>query len=311
MVDGTVGIAQCPTPDRLMDNEVLTIGLNQVYRQRVQDPEARVVLDGILTELNGKFEAGQEVALDAASLAALENITVEVSDWPTDFPDADVLAKLEQIRLLLAGTVTVDGEVALDAATLAALENITVTVANFPASVEIANDVGNPVPVTGTVTVNEPVSVDDNGGSLTVDGTVAVSSVGGTVAVSGPLTDTQLRATPVPVSGPLTDVQVRATPLPVSGTVTITDGSGPVTVDGTVGVSGSVAVTGPLTDTQLRATPVPVGDLNKLVPVRHDEVQLGYTGDNLTSVVFKQATVTVATLALAYTGDRLDSVVRS
>lgn len=61
------------------------------------------------------------------------------------------------------------------------------------------------------------------------------------------LTDTQLRATPVPVSGtfwqatqpvsgPATDAQLRATPLPVSGTVS----------------------TGGLTDTQLRATAVPV-----------------------------------------------------
>lgn len=40
-----------------------------------------------------------------------------------------------------------------------------------------------------------------------------------------------------PVSGPITDAQIRATPLPVSGTVT---------------------ASGPLTDTQLRATAVPV-----------------------------------------------------
>lgn len=57
----------------------------------------------------------------------------------------------------------------------------------------------------------------------------------------GPLTDTQLRATPVPVSGTvatggLTDAQLRATAVPVSGTV---------------------AVTGPLTDAQLRAAAVP------------------------------------------------------
>lgn len=43
--------------------------------------------------------------------------------------------------------------------------------------------------------------------------------------------------TPVSVTGPLTDAQLRATPVPVSGTVT---------------------ATGPLTDAQLRATPVPV-----------------------------------------------------
>lgn len=63
------------------------------------------------------------------------------------------------------------------------------------------------------------------------------------IAVTGPLTDTQLRLTPVPISGtvtasgPLTDTQLRATPVPISGTVT---------------------ASGPVTDTQLRATPVPI-----------------------------------------------------
>lgn len=59
----------------------------------------------------------------------------------------------------------------------------------------------------------------------------------------GGLTNTELRATPVPVSGTvatgaLTDTQLRATPVPVSGTVT----------------------TGGLTDTQLRATAVPISE---------------------------------------------------
>jgi hypothetical protein len=53
-----------------------------------------------------------------------------------------------------------------------------------------------------------------NATAIKVDGSAA------TQPVSGPLTDTQLRATPVPVSGPLTDTQLRATPVPVSGTVT-------------------------------------------------------------------------------------------
>ncbi len=53
-----------------------------------------------------------------------------------------------------------------------------------------------------------------------------------------------LLAAPLPVTGPLTDAQARAAPLPVSGTVTISDGSGPVTVDGTVAVSGTVPVSG-------------------------------------------------------------------
>lgn len=77
-----------------------------------------------------------------------------------------------------------------------------------------------------------------------ISGKLPAALVGGKLSVDTgltPLTDTQLRATPVPVSGtitantgltqPLTDTQLRATPVPVSG---------------------------PLTDTQLRATPVPV-----------------------------------------------------
>lgn len=54
--------------------------------------------------------------------------------------------------------------------------------------------------------------------------------------------------------------------------------------------------------------------LAALVPEKHDTVQLGYTGTNLTSVVFRVGGASgtiVATLALAYTGDRLDSVVRT
>jgi hypothetical protein len=73
-----------------------------------------------------------------------------------------------------------------------------------------------------------------------------------TRAVTG-LTDTQLRATPVPVSGPLTDAQLRATPVPVSGTVAV---SGNVEVVNDVG--NPLPVSGPLTDAQLRATAVPV-----------------------------------------------------
>lgn len=48
-----------------------------------------------------------------------------------------------------------------------------------------------------------------------------------------------------------------------------------------------------------------------LVPVDHDEVALGYTGQNLTSVVYKKLGATVATLTLGYTGSQLTSVVRS
>ncbi len=92
------------------------------------------------------------------------------------------------------------------------------------------------------------------------------------------------------VVGPVTDAELRATPVPVSGTVTANAGTGPfpvsdnggsLTVDGTVAVSGSVAVTGPLTDAQLRATPVPV--TSTPTPASTGTVTLiTSTGSNLT-----------------------------
>lgn len=77
------------------------------------------------------------------------------------------------------------------------------------------------------------------------------------VPVSGPLTDAQLRATSVPVSGPLTDAELRATPVPISGTVTANTGLSQPLTDAELRAT-PVPVSGPLTDVELRATPVPV-----------------------------------------------------
>ena len=102
-------------------------------------------------------------------------------------------------------------------------------------------------PVSGTVTVNQPVAVTDNSGSLTVDGTVAVSSVGGTVVVGdggGSITVDGTVAVTQPVavtdnSGSLT-VDGTVAVSSVAGTVVVGDGGGSLTVDGTVSVSGAL-----------------------------------------------------------------------
>jgi len=103
-------------------------------------------------------------------------------------------------------------------------------------------------------------------------------SIAASVAVTGPLTDAELRASPVPISGSITatNPSVTATGAAVPADATFVAGSdgtnavaikvsaaGVVSVDGSavtqpVSIAASVAVTGPLTDTQLRATPVPV-----------------------------------------------------
>jgi len=77
------------------------------------------------------------------------------------------------------------------------------------------------------------------------------------------------------------------------------------TTDSVVVVQGSPAV-----DTNSW----PVRDLNKLVPKEYDYISLSYTGDNLTTVVYRQggsAGTLVATLELTYTGSHLDTVTRT
>lgn len=76
---------------------------------------------------------------------------------------------------------------------------------------------GNPVSDTNPL----PVVVKDGitiTGPVTVSNEVEVKNdAGNPVPVSGPATNAEMRAAPLPVSGPVTDAQMRATPLPVSG----------------------------------------------------------------------------------------------
>jgi hypothetical protein len=193
------------------------------------------------------------------TLGSAVEITNDVGNAiPVSGPATD--AQLRATPLPVSGTVsvtepvTVDGTVGLDAAALAALEAINVTVqeplsiddnggsitvdgsvevSNFPATQPVSGTFWqNTQPVSGTVTVQ------DGGNTITVDGTVALDagslSALETITVANatfPVTDNGGSLT---VDGPVTDAQIRATPLPVSGTVTVTDGSGSLTVDGTV-----------------------------------------------------------------------------
>lgn len=52
-------------------------------------------------------------------------------------------------------------------------------------------------------------------------------------------------------------------------------------------------------------------DASSLIPCEFDEVDLSYTGDDLTQVVYKKDSVTVATLTLSYSSGNLTNIVRS
>ena len=50
---------------------------------------------------------------------------------------------------------------------------------------------------------------------------------------------------------------------------------------------------------------------SSLVPETYDSIELSYTGDDLTEVVYKQGGSTIATLNLTYSGGKLETVTRS
>jgi hypothetical protein len=155
--------------------------------------------------------------------------------------------------------------------------------------VVIASD-QSPVPVTISGGLANPLPVQDSAAEASL------------ASIDSKLTN------PLPVSGPLTDAQLRATPVPVSGTV----------------------VTGGLTDAQLRASPVPTSTSNgalettqlafsaksasAFVNVPFDETVITYVGatTNIATVVYKLAAATVQTLTLTYDGsNRLIDVLKS
>lgn len=238
--------------------------------------------------------SGSEVSLDAATLTALETITVNqgTSPWvvsgtvsvnepvTVDATDLD-------IRDLAFATDSVDvsgSEVSLDSATLTALETITVNQGTSPWVVSGTVSVNEPVSVDGTVTVNQGTSpwvVDGSGVTQPISAVSLPLPTGAATAANqqtDALTDTQLRATPVPVSGtvsvnePVTvdgTVELGATSLAALETVTVNQGTSPWVVgDG----GASLTVDGPLTDAELRATPVPVsGTVTVNEPVSVDD----------------------------------------
>jgi hypothetical protein len=238
------------------------------------------------------------VALDSASLAALENISVT-------FPAT------QNVNVTNAG-------LSVSVSNLPATQPVSgsVSVSNLPATQPVSLATAPTTPVTGTFwQATQPVSiasapvtpVTDNGGSLTVDGSVSVSNFPATQPVSGSVSVSNFPATqsvsgtfwqttqPVSLaSAPVTPVTDNGGSLTVDGIVTVNDmtsgnaktkivdstgadvsyipagtagtsSSSVLSVQGISGgtslpISGTVdtGLTQPLTNTQLRATAVPV-----------------------------------------------------
>lgn len=243
--------------------------------QPVSGPLTDAQLRAVAVPVSGTFYPGTqpvsgEIALDAATLAALESIAVVDGggSLTVDGPLTDT--QLRATAVPVSGTVAVTGagtQYAEDSPHANAdLGTMVLGVRKDTRASNVGTD-GDYAPfqvnASGDVRVDASavaVPVTDNGGSLTVDGTVSIS---GTIPTSGGLTDAELRATPVPVAdggGSLTvDGTFWQATQPVSGTVTANAGTGPwpvtdnggnlsiddggnsITVDGTVAATQSGA----------------------------------------------------------------------
>ncbi len=215
-------------------------------------------------------------------------------------------------------------------------------------NVAIASGLSNPLPVTDAAAEASLSSIDTK---LTSQATAAKQDTGNTslasidskltnpLPVSGPLTDAELRATPVPVqdsaaeaslasidskltnplpvSGPLTDAELRASPVDVniasglSNPLPVQDSAAEASLSS---IDAKVATETTLGNTLTAVTEFSAKTAGALVPEAFDYVALSYTGSNLTTATYKTGGAggsTVATLTLAYTGAQLDSVTKT
>lgn len=177
---------------------------------------AAAALNSKTTVVNTGAVAGT-VALDAPSLAALENVTATIANFP--------------------GTQPVSGTVALDAPSLAALESVTASISNWPGTQPVSGTFWQATqPVSGPLTDAQlragavPVSGTFYQGTQPVSAAALPLPTGASTeatlsAVNGKLPALSGGRIPVELpagGGGLTDAELRATPVPVSGSFAAT-----------------------------------------------------------------------------------------
>ena len=222
-------------------------------------------LNNVLVELGQKIEPGQAVALDAATLVALENInavvsgTVAVSNLPASQAVTGPLtdAQLRATALPVSFPADESGLTDIQLRATAVPVSGTVAVSNQPSGgatevtlASLLTELGQKLEPGQAVALDSATLAALESVTAAVTGSVSVTNLPATQPVSatalplpvGAATQTTLAAVLaalalVPVSGPLTDAQIRATALAVS-----------------------TGLTQPLTDAQLRAGKVGVAD---------------------------------------------------
>lgn len=181
--------------------------------------------------------------------------------------------------------------------------------------VEVKNDLGNPIPIYHA--------------SLDITLSALRNAIAGSTATAKTIADlfTRLGDGSQVVLGPLTNTELRASPVAVSSTagVRVSNSTAqriPVTSTGTVGLNAvALAALENITVQNGTAAAIPVAEQNQLVPKKFGYIALAYstfagsTARKLTQAVYhagSSTTATVATLTLRYsTSLQLASVGRT
>lgn len=155
-----------------------------------------VEMDGGYVRITGNPVVSAYVGFDGGVVSVMG--TVSVSGPVTD-------AQLRAAAVPVSGTVTANagsGTMSVSAASLP-LPSGASTAAKQPALGTAGAASADVITVQGVASMTA-LKTDGSGVTQPVSGTVTANAGSGTMAVSGPLTDGQLRATPVPVSGTVT-----------------------------------------------------------------------------------------------------------
>ena len=155
--------------------------------------------DGLLVNLG----ANNDVIVTNAGTFAVQS--EQSGTWTVELGTTDN-AVLDAIAASVAGTLTVGSHAITDGGGSLTIDvspggigvtdnNGSLTIDNATLSVTGSGLESGALRVTLATDSTGVISIDDNGGSITIDGSVTAT---------GPLTDTELRLTPVPVSGTVT-----------------------------------------------------------------------------------------------------------
>ncbi len=135
------------------------------------------------------------------------------------------------------------------------------------------------VPVSGTFfQVTQPVSGTVN---AVQGGTWNIGSITSSVTVTGPITNAELRASPVSTTGPITNTELRASPVSVTGTFfqSIQPVSGTVNAGTNFNLGGTLMANGQVAATNVAATLVAARATRHSVTLRNlDATNSGFVG---------------------------------